>query len=211
VTAAPEWKARPEGPDYDAVRQRLVDAAEAIVRDRGVAALRLDSVADAVGLHRSSVYRYVDSKEELVTAVVVQASLRVGRTVIAELGEGAPPERFLVEGLAIALAEMATDPVYRSLVAPSSSPAMARVGDRALTEGIRPLVEPMFTAAAEEGVLREGVTAEDALRWLQVVATGLVRQPDLVPDPAEVTALLRLMLLPALLEPSDGSGGSRPG
>ena len=210
MTAAPEWKARPEGPDYDVVRRRLVDAAEAIVRDRGVGALRLDSVADAVGLHRSSVYRYVDSKEELVTAVVVQATLRVGRTVIAELGEDAPPERFLVEGLAIALAEMANDPVHRSLVAPSASASMARVGGRALTEGIRPLVEPMFAAAAEQGLLREGVSPDDALRWLQIVATGLVRQPDLVPDPADLTALLRLMLLPALLEPPDGSDDPRP-
>lgn len=63
-----------------------------------------------------------------MTAVVVQATLRVGRTVIAELGEDAPPERFLVEGLAITLAEMANDPVHRSLVAPSTSASMARRG-----------------------------------------------------------------------------------
>jgi AcrR family transcriptional regulator len=111
-------------------------------------------VADAVGLHRSSVYRYFNSKEELVTAVVVQATLRVGREVIAQLGESAPPERFLVEGVAIALAAMANDPVHQSLMAPSASEAMARVGGKALTEGLRPLVEPMFSAAAEQGLLR---------------------------------------------------------
>ncbi len=199
---APEWKARREGPEYDAVRRRVVDAAEALVRDGGVGALRLDSVADAVGLHRSSVYRYVDSKEDLLTAVVVQATLRVGRQVIDQLGDSASPEQFLVDGLALALAEMTNDPVHRSLMAPSASAAMARVGATALTEGIRPLVEPMFAAAADQGVLRTGVGADDALRWLQIVATGLVRQPDLVPDPDELTALLRQMLLPALLEPS---------
>ncbi len=74
MTTAGEWKARPEGPDYDATRARLIDAAEAAIRDRGVAALRLDAVADAVDLHRSSIYRYFDSKEALITAVVVQAS-----------------------------------------------------------------------------------------------------------------------------------------
>lgn len=195
-----DWKARPEGPDYEAVRGRMVDVAEAIVRDKGVSALRLDDVADGAGLHRSSVYRYFSSKEELVTAVVVQATLRVGREVIAQLGESAPPERFLVEGLAIALAEMANDPVHRSLMAPSASEAMARVGGKALTEGIRPLVEPMFAAAAERGVLREGVTPDDALRWLQIVASGLVRSPNVEPDPDELTQLLEKMLVPALLE-----------
>lgn len=200
MTATPAWKARPEGPDYDATRRRLVVAAEAIVREDGVNALRLDSVADGADLHRSSVYRYFNSKEELITAVVVEATLRVGRQVIHRLGDDAPPERFLVEGLALALAEMANDEVHRSLLDPSASEAMARAGGKALTEGIRPLVEPMFVAAAEQGVLREGVTPDDALRWLQIVASGLVRSPNVVPDRDELADLLERMLVPALLD-----------
>jgi AcrR family transcriptional regulator len=202
VSRAPQWKARPESPEYASVRQRLVDAAETIVRDQGAGALRLDSVADAVGLHRSSVYRYVSSKEELLTAVVIQATMRLGREIIGRLGESAPPDRFLVDGLAMALTAIATDPVHRSLMEPSTSEVIARVGGRALTEGIRPLVEPMFVAAAEQGLLRPGVTSDDALRWLQIVATGLFRAPDTVPDPDELTRLLELMLVPALLDTS---------
>ena len=38
MSTAAEWKARPEGPEYAAMRQRLVDAAEAIVRDEGAGA-----------------------------------------------------------------------------------------------------------------------------------------------------------------------------
>ena len=200
MSSAAEWKARPDGAEYDAVRQRLVDAAERIVRDHGAAALRLDSVADAVGLHRSSVYRYVDSKEALLTAVVVQATLRVGREIIAELGADAGPEQLLVDGLALAMARIATDPVHRSLMAPAASEAMTRVGARALTEGIRPLIEPMFDAARDQGVLRTGVTPDDALRWLMIVATGLFRSPDLVPDVDDLTRLLERMLVPVLLD-----------
>jgi AcrR family transcriptional regulator len=197
---APEWKARRENPEYAATRQRLVDAAEAIVRDDGAAAVRLDSVGESVGLSRSSVYRYFDSKEELLTAVTVQATLRVGREVIDELGANARPEQLLVEGLSLAMARIAIDPVHRSLMAPAASEAMTRTGDRALTEGIRPLIEPMFTAAAEQGSLRPGVTPDDALRWLRIVATGLFRAPDVVPDVDDLTRMLRLMLVPALLD-----------
>jgi AcrR family transcriptional regulator len=197
---APDWKARPASPEYGAVRQRLVDAAEAIVRSEGAAALRLDSVGESAGLHRTSVYRYFDSKEDLLTAVVVQATLRVGAEIVAELGASARPEVFLVDGLARAMARIATDPVHRSLMAPSTSEAMTRLGSRALTEGIRPLVEPMFVAAAEHGLLREGVTPDDALRWLLIVATGLFRAPEVVADPAELARLLELLLVPALLD-----------
>lgn len=208
VSSSAEWKARPEGPDYATVRRRLIDAAERIVEQQGAAGLRLDSVGEAVGLHRSSVYRYVDSKEELLTAVVVQATLRVGREVLAALGPGAGPERLLTEGLATALARIATEPVHRSLLAPSTSEAMTRVGTRALTEGIRPLVEPLFIAAAKRGLLRPGVTTEDALRWLLIVATGLFRAPDVAPDREDLTALLDKLLVPALLDPA-GPGPAR--
>lgn len=74
-----------------------MDAAETVVRESGVGALRLDSVADAVGLHRSSVYRYFGSKQELITAVVVQETLRIGRRVIDQLGASATPEQLIVE------------------------------------------------------------------------------------------------------------------
>lgn len=194
------WKARPEGPDYDGTRRRLVDAAELIVRDQGVGSLRLESVAEAVGLHRSSVYRYFDSKEQLLTAVVVRATRRVQREVIAELGESAPPERFLAEGLAMAMARVVTEPVLRALLSPTASEAMTRVGSRALTDGLRPVVEPLFVTAAEQGLLRAGVTTDDALRWMLVVATGLFRAPDLVPDRRELARLLDLLLVPALLD-----------
>ncbi|MEZ5141141.1 MAG: TetR/AcrR family transcriptional regulator [Acidimicrobiales bacterium] len=196
----PGWKARPEGPEYDAVRGRLVDAAEAIVRDKGVNALRLDSVAEAAGLHRSSVYRYFGSKEELLIAVSTQASMRVRRKVVRKLGRDAPLEKLLAEGLAMALAELAADPVHRSLMSPSASAAMARAGGKALTTGIRPMVDPVFEAAAAQGILRAGVTAEDASRWLQIVASGLVRSPDILPAREDLVALLEKMLVPTLIE-----------
>jgi len=200
MTSAPDWKARPEGPDYDAVRGRLVDAAAQIVRDGGVNSLRLDSVAEAAGLHRSSVYRYFASKEELLTAVVAQATSRVRRKVVRKLGRSAPPEQLLAEGLAMALAELTSDPIHRALTDPSASETMSKVGNKALTGGLGPLVDPVFEQAAAQGLLRDGVTAADASRWLQVVARGLLRSPDVLPDRAAVTALLELMLIPALFE-----------
>lgn len=207
----PEWKARPDGPEYDLVRRRVVDAAEGIVRDRGAGALRLDSVAELVGLHRSSVYRYFNSKEELLTAVVVQATLRLGREVVARLGPDAPADRFLVDGLAMALASIANDPVHQSLLSPSASDAVARVGGRVFTEGLRPLVEPMFAAAADQGVLRAGVTPDDALEWLQIVATGLLRVPAELRESADIERLLDLMLVPALLNVSEAGPPSAGG
>jgi AcrR family transcriptional regulator len=209
VEPSASWKAKPEGADYQAMHRRLVAAAAAIVEESGAAALRLDAVAERVGLHRSSLYRYVDSKEELLTAVVVEASLRIGRQVIERLGPDPDPQRFLVEGLATALALLADDPIYRSLSAPGASEAMSRVGSRALTEGLRPLVEPLFAEADARGLLRDGVSPDDALRWLQVVATGLARAPDVATSTEDLTGLLERMLVPALFTIPPGPAGPR--
>jgi hypothetical protein len=59
----------------------------------------------------------------------------------------------------------------------------------------------MFVAASERGLLRAGVTRDDALRWLLIVATGLFRAPDVVADERDLTRLLELLLVPALLDP----------
>jgi len=195
------WKARPESGDYDAVRQRLVDATEDLVREGGVSALRQDAIAARVGLARSSVYRYFDSKEELVIAAVVQSTLRIGSRIQAEIGVEADPEQLLVTGIVDSLAAMASDPLVHALTLPTSSRAMTRLSNNALTQGIRPLLEPVFATAAERGVLRSGVTVDDALRWLQIVALGLMQAPNVASDRDSLEALLHLMLVPALIEP----------
>lgn len=204
---AADWRARPDGPDYGAVRQRLLDATSDLIAAEGLGALRLDAVAARAGLHRSSIYRYFRTRDELVLAAVVAATLRVGRQVIDDLGPDAPPERYLVDGVAAAIAAMARDPVLASLGGPAASPTMGRVAHDALRDGVRPLVEPMFDAAVARGVLREGVTPDDAVRWLEIVVLGLLAAPEAL-GPGEVRDLLGRMLVPALLcEPDNSSGG----
>jgi hypothetical protein len=111
----------------------------------------------------------------------------------------------------MALAELVNDPVHQSLLAPSTTAAMARAGSRALTAGIRPLLDPVFELAADQGLLREGVTPEDASRWLRIVASGLLCSPEVLPKRAELVRLLELMLVPALLAPEPRARRVRPG
>ncbi len=196
----PPWKARPGGSDYDVVRQRIVDAVEDLIREGGLASLRQDAVAERAGLHRSSVYRYFDSKEEMVTAAVVQSTLRIGRRVQGRIGEVAPPERLVVGGIIEALEEMADDPLHRALAAPGSSRTMTRLANNALREGIRPLLETVFDGASGRDILRDGVSTDDAIRWLQVVTVGLMYSPNVVRDADDLEAMLTLMLIPALIE-----------
>ena len=65
----------------------IVDAAAEIFREKGFAAASLEDIASAVGMWKGSLYHYIDSKEDLLFAVVKEPAERILEEVqhIAEL------------------------------------------------------------------------------------------------------------------------------
>ena len=55
-------------PPRSNTRQRLIDAAIAIMDDKGPARLRLRDVADAVGIKEPSVYKFFENRDALIVA-----------------------------------------------------------------------------------------------------------------------------------------------
>ena len=62
-------------------RERIVDAAAALVAERGVAGTSLDQILEAAGASKSQLYHYFTDKGDLVRAVVAR---RVGETLDCE-------------------------------------------------------------------------------------------------------------------------------
>jgi len=65
----------------------IVEAAAEIFREKGFAAASLEDIASAVGMWKGSLYHYIDSKEDLLFAVVKEPAERILEAVqtIAEL------------------------------------------------------------------------------------------------------------------------------
>ena len=80
---------------------------------------------------------------------------------------------------------------------------MTRLANNALREGVRPLLESVFNSAAGRTALREDVTTDDAIRWLQIVTLGLMQAPGVVRDAEDLAEMLTLMLVPALIDRAD--------
>lgn len=73
-------------------RQRLLDAAARVFRDRGYAGARLADIAEAAEMHPPGVYYYFPSKEDLVEEVLRAGVARAAAYVeerVAALPEGA--------------------------------------------------------------------------------------------------------------------------
>lgn len=73
-----------------AQRRALIDAAEAIISELGVAAVTPRSVGERAGLARSSFYEYFPSKDDLLAAIALQAFDEWGVELRAAVSAAAP-------------------------------------------------------------------------------------------------------------------------
>jgi AcrR family transcriptional regulator len=55
----------------------IVAASAKVFREKGFDAARLDDIAQEVGMYKGSIYHYIDSKEDLLFAVVREPSERI--------------------------------------------------------------------------------------------------------------------------------------
>lgn len=69
--------ARPRrGQAREVRRSEIIDTAAEIFRTKGYAATSIQDIADAVGMLKGSLYYYIDSKEDLLAAVIGEAHRR---------------------------------------------------------------------------------------------------------------------------------------
>jgi AcrR family transcriptional regulator len=130
--------------------EAILAAARAQLAEVGAAALSLRAVAREVGMVSSAVYRYFPSRDELLTALIVEAYDAVGEAAETahDAAAGAPPrERWIgvwrgVRAWALAHAAQYAliygSPVPGYVAPPDTLPAAGRVGvvlGRIMTEG----------------------------------------------------------------------------
>jgi AcrR family transcriptional regulator len=161
----------------DAVRSRLRDIARRHIAERGAADLSLRAVARELDMTSSAIYRYIDSREELINSLVAESYEALAevteRADRVQAGAGADAAaRWL--GTARAIREWALrhpheyamiygSPMPRSGPLPDVGPAAARIWrvvaglmSTAVATGI---LQPPATAFDVEGLIAEHVLA----------------------------------------------------
>lgn len=83
-------RTEPKQPDPRDTRDRLLDAAETVVAERGVSALSLDAVAGEAGVSKGGLLHHFRSKEALLAALVERMAGEMRATFDAAV-EAEPP------------------------------------------------------------------------------------------------------------------------
>ncbi|WP_441234575.1 TetR/AcrR family transcriptional regulator [Bradyrhizobium sp. 930_D9_N1_4] len=79
-------------------RERILEAASRLLRERGISGMGVDALADAAGMTHGSLYSQFGSKERLVEEAVAHAIVAKGREVPEEFALGDYVSEYLSTG-----------------------------------------------------------------------------------------------------------------
>jgi AcrR family transcriptional regulator len=159
-----------------ALRERLVDATEEVMRRNGPLGVRIDEVARVAGCSRATLYRHVADKDELVREVLARLARARAARLASSLARIEDPADRIAVGVLRTVEAVRAEWWYQALEQHGATGAVARIGGgpQAFVALATPLVAPFLERVAARGMLRPGVTVEDATEWLCVVTTGLL-------------------------------------
>jgi AcrR family transcriptional regulator len=135
----------------------LVEAALAVIREKGVAATSVDDIVGAAGVAKGTFYLYFRTREEVFDAAaerLVEGVVSRIRATLPDHGR-TPSERLSL--LAAAIGSVAADPQERALVELFHRPENRAVHDR-LMAGISDRLAPVIETLIDDGI-RQGAFA----------------------------------------------------
>ncbi|GHF02227.1 hypothetical protein GCM10017786_39320 [Amycolatopsis deserti] len=181
-------------------RQEILDAAIAVMAERGVAGLNLSEVARRVGIRQPSLYKHFPSRHAVydeLFRLAAQQQLEAARKAASAARPGLEALTAYVEATGrIALAQPVLAQLLGSRPVPDFEPSR---------EAFRPSVEYVedvrahLRAAVEAGELAEAAAEDDAVALMSILVTGtlsqqLANEPNAAYDEGRFTRLIPQVL-----------------
>lgn len=186
---------------------RGLDAAETCFRERGIASTSVDDIVRASGIARSTLYRHLGDRDDLLLAVTIREIERLRGALVSRLAEASSIEDVLVEGVLAAVDLVQDSTVLHDLVAHPSLLAsdVTDQGLQSLVAHLVDFVEPM--AIDHHGSIRPDLDPTVAVECLVRTITSLVTLRVRVDrGRSDVERYLRQTLVPVFVPDDHPSG-----
>jgi AcrR family transcriptional regulator len=179
---------------------RIVDAAETLLGEVGLAKTTLDLVAEAAGLHRATIYRHFPGgRDELLVAVMERRSRRLVDRLMTHVAAEPTFAEALVEGIVFTADETLRSPTIAPLftAGQTSRASAAAPASRVLRSIVREAWQPLLQQAKARGEAREDVDIEVLSELLLRLLFSLMSDWQNTPRSREETKeFLRAVLTP---------------
>lgn len=189
----------------EALRAKVITAARACFRERGVQNTSMQDIADAAGTSRRLLYRSFSGREELVEEAVVARMRELALAVPNGLDDYSSFAEALVEMSLVMIENGRADQEQSSLFAAMDQAQLhlLSAGRHAPVAGlVLDVWRPWLTVARVTGELRDGVSDEQAVEWLRGVYLLMALRTDMTPQ--DERHMLVQFVLPSLVRDDSG-------
>jgi AcrR family transcriptional regulator len=189
---------------------RILDAAIACYTDKGIAGTTLDEVAGRAGVGRTTLYRYVSNRDDLLNKVV----LRDAQEQQAEMAVVTRYHDHLADSVVDSIVHIMRGRRHRPM-----NQLLFGAGNEAVIERInlspanfypmaRQMMEPLFDQALASGEIRDGVDLDGATHWVTRIILSLITYPEeFLHDEDGLRRFLRSFLVPSLTRDTPRDSG----
>jgi AcrR family transcriptional regulator len=168
-------KAKAGTPEYAEVKQRMVSAAIELMADNGFNKFRFEALAEQTGYNRATLYRYFDSKEELITAVMMALMHEITNDIIEKTaGNKKVTRKSFADALYKIITDLRNNRRYAIVMDAQNVETFATLTHEYFSIITTTMLEKFMTDDPAGRVLKEGVTIADAVHWLmhQIISYG---------------------------------------
>jgi len=165
--------------DDEEARRRLLEAASRCIVRRGSARIRMAEVAEEAGVARSTVYRYFQSRDDLIIGLFLGRIDAALEKVIARLEDPDDAARCIPELVLGPNSFIEGSPVNEALFSPDSTGMVV-----SLELGSEPLIDasyrhfgPLLEGWQAAGHLHADLDLRDTVAWIGTVSLMLLTPP----------------------------------
>lgn len=178
------------------VRDRLVDAAEGCLRDKGIRATTVSEVAEAAGVSRGWLYRHFPDKVALLGAAIVRLNEAYWSEAHAMLEQCEGLDQQIAAGIRHGRSAY-DDPgallMKLRVEEPDEFAACAGAGVQGLVPDLAAFWLPYVAAARDAGEIHADADLPQASEWVARVILSLTTVPSQQLDADDVDALLNYL------------------
>ena len=165
--------------DDDDARRRLMEAAGRCIAERGSIDIGMAAVADEAGVVRSTLYRYFQTRDELIIGLMVS---RVGAALDAAVRSLRHPKsasRSMPELILHPLDLVAGNRLNEALFSSDSGPVVSALWLQSdpLVDALYETYGPLLEGWQADGQLWSDLDVRETLRWMNAVALMLLGPP----------------------------------
>lgn len=179
-------------------RERLIDAAEVCLARFGLAKTTVEAVARQASVSRATVYRYFESRDELILGVILRETDRYLTRIRPRMERQESLSEAVIEFVQVTVKAARRDPSLQLLFNAQEASAAAGIiagSSVALFERVEGFLDPLFGRFASQ--LVPGVDRAEASEWVLRVILSLLT----VEGPRRRTETAQRRLLERFLVP----------